>query len=211
MERSMELMRVAVIEHADGALAPLADDVVVAVYRRGADGWERESSRTFRVAGESLAGMRERLREFAAMLGSVRMVVAREIGGIAVSVLDQRGFRLCTMDSFDGRCLDALCEEIQKEKTGGAEVAARPAPHPVETDVPGCYVCDLTAILREYPDLSSKKVLRPFLDSTPFVELRVHFGHVPPWLPEELAQRGLSWDDDPGQDVVRIFPPLCAT
>ncbi|MDR1857216.1 MAG: hypothetical protein LBR22_08715 [Desulfovibrio sp.] len=207
MEHAMDAVSVAVMERPDGYLAPLAGDVVVAIYRRSSEGWSREVEGECRLdAGAGLAGMREGLRGLVPLLGTARIVVAREVGGVAVSMLDQRGFRLCGMDRFDAGCLDALCEEI---RSGEEEGDVRVPPRPVETDVPGRYVCDLTAILRDHPELSSKKVLRPFLDTTPFVELEVRFGHVPPWLPEELDRRGLSWDDDPDRDSMRIFPKNC--
>jgi hypothetical protein len=50
---------------------------------------------------------------------------------------------------------------------------------------------DLSAALAARPDLTSKKILRPFLDRAAFLELRVLFDHLPPWLEAELGARGL--------------------
>lgn len=151
--------------------------------------------------------MRDKLRHLVATLGNTRILVATSISGIAYSVLDQRGFRLCEMDGFTPDILDALVESVNTP-IGMQGIAD----HPVETSTPGHYVCDLTAILKEYPDLTSKKVLRPFFENTPFIEVQVLFGHMPPWILPELAERGLGCDKadaDDGKVRLRIFPLLC--
>ncbi|MDR1659669.1 MAG: hypothetical protein LBR94_04925 [Desulfovibrio sp.] len=205
----MEYTSVAVVTDRQGNLARFSDDVLVTVYRKHAGGWICGKSIRFCVEpGQDLAGMRGKLRDLAEALGRTRILLAASVSGIACSVLDQRGFRLCEMSGFspgEPDVLDALAERAS------APAQSVPSPSPAEIS-PGVYQCDLTDILREYPDLSSKKILRPFFDKTPFAELRIACGHVPPWLLPELKERGLEHDGprpENGKLWLRVRPSAC--
>jgi len=56
---------------------------------------------------------------------------------------------------------------------------------PTETDIDGVYTLDLVTALEEFPELSSKMILKPFLKSTPFTELTLICRHLPHWLETE--------------------------
>ncbi|MDR1685103.1 MAG: hypothetical protein LBR82_01435 [Desulfovibrio sp.] len=225
----MEHTSVAVVTDGRGKLARFADGVFVRVYSRENNTWrcaetvplrmERtrppgpepgesvsgEHSGSASAFAETPAGLRAGLREFVAALGDTRILVAVSISGIAYTVLDQRGFVLCEMDDFDPGCLDALTEALN------APPAVSPAPdRPMPTGEPGVYACDLVLTLRAYPELSSKKILLPFLAESAFTELRVLCGHVPPWLPPELQRRGFACEGPQAADgklLLRISPP----
>ena len=206
----MEYASVAVVTDRQGNLARFADDVLVTVYHRQAWGWTCGKSIRFCVEpGLDPAGMRGRLRGLVEALGRTRILLAASVSGIAYSVLDQMAFRICEMDGFspeEPEVLDALAES--------ASAPAKSAPPPCPAEIsPGVYQCDLMDILGEYPDLSSKKILRPFFSETPFVELRIACGHVPPWLLPELKERGLEHDgpaSENGKLWLRIRPSACA-
>ncbi|MDR2669133.1 MAG: hypothetical protein LBC14_04170 [Desulfovibrio sp.] len=225
----MEYTSVAVVTDGQGKLATFADGVSAGVYRRENNAWRCCGTVPLRVEGarpsgpepgeagdgehrgtalaftETPAGLRDRLRGFVAALGDTRILVAVSISGIAYTVLDQRGFVLCEMDDFDPECLDALTETLNTPPDAPA-VPDRPAP----TGEPGVYVCDLVLMLREYPELSSKKILLPFLAESSFTELRVLCSHMPPWLPPELQRRGFICKEPStgnGKLLLRIYPP----
>ncbi|MDR1777370.1 MAG: hypothetical protein LBR31_06035 [Desulfovibrio sp.] len=206
----MEYESIAVVVDRQGQLTRFSDDILVNVYHRQGKTWVcTERMPFFLDPGLDLAGMRDKLRALIDSLGQTRILLAASICGVAYSVLDQRGFRLCEMDSFspeEADVLDALVERVV------APVKAPSPPYPAEI-APGVYQCDLTEVLREHPDLSTKKVLRPFFDKTPFVELRMAFSHVPPWLLPELVERGLVWSEpvSAGDKLwMTVRPSTCA-
>ncbi|MDR1947313.1 MAG: hypothetical protein LBQ51_09150 [Desulfovibrio sp.] len=202
----MEYAAVAVITDRQGKLARFSDDVLARVYRREKSGWVLSAAVPFLAEpGENPARMRGRLRDFVAALGDTRILIAASISGIAYSVLDQRGFRLCEMDGFDPECLDALIESLNAP-SNASDVPDRP----MATGEPGVYECDLMLMLREYPELSSKKILLPFLADAAFTELRIACGHVPPWLPPEMKRRGFVCKGptaEGGKLRLLIYPP----
>ena len=83
---------------------------------------------------------------------------------------------------------------------------------PTPTDIPGVYTINLMEVQAAHPDITSKKALRPFLASTPFVELEIICGHMPPWLEEHMRQHHLTCArtrQDDGTVRARISQALC--
>ena len=71
---------------------------------------------------------------------------------------------------------------------------------------------NLMEVQAAHPDITSKKALRPFLASTPFVELEIICGHMPPWLEEHMRQHHLTCArtrQDDGTVRARISHALC--
>lgn len=200
---------VAVIKDGKGEIASFANAAFIEefVWKEGA--WSLGRSFPFGLGGAGTPSTaRAKARELLAALGGTRVLVGRAISGVAYTVLDQAGLALCEMDAFSPDCLDALAETINTPESGPAV-----PDKPVETGVPGCYVLDLKAALAAWPDLSSKKILRPFLKNTFFVELNLLCAHVPPWLPPELEGRGMTYREAPsGGDVTLVIAaPSCNT
>ncbi|MDR2051637.1 MAG: hypothetical protein LBQ63_07705 [Deltaproteobacteria bacterium] len=201
----MEYASVAVISDRQGKPVRFAGDALALIYRKENGVWAHSGTVPFCIGEKATpARLRESLRDFIAALGETRVLIAASISGLAYSVLDQRGFRLCTLDAFDPECLDALMEALNAPPEDPA-VENRPT----AAGDPGVYECDLTLMLREYPELSSKKILLPFLDAAAFAELRITCGHVPPWLPPELKRRGFVhevYDLEDGKALLRVYP-----
>ena len=132
--------------------------------------------------------MRRAVEKLAVDLEDVRVLLGASVSGIAYVALDRLGFRLCEMDGFSPECLDALKDALE----GPAEGKAAAPDRPQETGLPGVYSLDLGKALEAWPDLSSKRILRPFLQGVEFSRLELFCGHVPPWLPPELERLGLD-------------------
>jgi hypothetical protein len=152
-----------------------------------------------------LGHMRQRLRELAGLLPEVKSLVSRGYPGLSMEVLTRAGFNLYRLDGFDEGVLPAIAEN---DLTGQFETELAPKA-PVETEEgSGEYFLDLREALSAYPELTSKKILRPFFDSATFMTLKVIHDHLPPWLPPELKARGYGWDgrEIPGGYLVEISP-----
>ncbi|MDR2352106.1 MAG: hypothetical protein LBF22_02910, partial [Deltaproteobacteria bacterium] len=57
----------------------------------------------------------------------------------------------------------------------------------------GIFYLNVLQTINAYPDLSTKKILRPFFKKEKFKELIFIYDHFPPWLPEVLTSLGLCW------------------
>jgi hypothetical protein len=184
-----EKMKAAVIRGADGKISDLLYGTVVEIFHNtGSNIWEKVDTWNFtgldKLSSKELRPALERLTE---KLAGVDLAVGTSFAGLVCQSLTRAGINLCLMDDFDPECLSELAE---------AAIAPQAAPVsmvPVETEPgSGLFELDLTAALSYDPESSSKKILRPFFNQTPFLELRLIFDHIPPWLGPELEKRGLQ-------------------
>jgi Fe-only nitrogenase accessory protein AnfO len=199
-----EPVSVAVIRDGNGDLSSLGDSALIEIHRKGRRrGWKCVRTIPWTPGPDrSPAAVRGAVADLAAALEDARILVGTSVSGIAYTVLDQRGFCICELDAFSPDCLDALTAALEAPPREAA-VPDRPW----ESGTPGVYDFDLAPALAAYPDLSSKKILRPFLRGGHFSLLRLSCGHLPPWLLPELAGLGLEWRREEG-DATRldIFP-----
>jgi Fe-only nitrogenase accessory protein AnfO len=195
---------IAVAMKADGELAVIPETEEVMFFHKGPDGWvvDRTIGFDFKDAN-GLCGMRKRLYEMSKELTEVKAMVAKGYPGISMEVLSRAGFTLYQLDGFD--------EEVLTDIGAQSLDAQRSYPlvpkEPYETEEgSGTFFLDLRRALNTYPELTTKKILRPFFDSKKFATLNVIYDHLPPWLPEELGQRGFGWDSGevPGGVLITI-------
>ncbi len=135
-----------------------------------------------------MAALRERLRQLAGRLPQGAALVATGISGLAYNELSRLGFCLCELAAFTPAVLEPLAAEIEAKAQEDAPVPTGP----VATATPGVYRINLMEVMAAHPEISSKKALQPFLASTPFVELDLICGHMPPWLEEHMRQHRLT-------------------
>jgi hypothetical protein len=122
----------------------------------------------------------ERLLDF---INDCQTVAFKEIFGIPFTVFDKAG---CNIFSIEDDSLEQLMEiendilALEEEKKKRVKMGSSMVP--VETDTPGVYFFDMIKAQEKYPEITSKKALKPFFDTVPFMELRFISAHMPPWI-----------------------------
>ncbi len=113
-------------------------------------------------------------------------VAGTSITGLLYTLLNQQGKHIFEIRDTNPETLSGIAGDIAmaQAKQALAEDAFNAA-QLTETDKPGVYTLDLIKVLQTYPALSSKMILKPFLQSTPFTELTVICHHSPCWLENE--------------------------
>jgi hypothetical protein len=186
--------RIAVLFGEDGALAELPALSKVSFFEPAGQGWAECGSLPFTFAGRlGLCAMRQRLSEFMGGLGGVRAILARGFPGVSRDVLSRNGYVLYETQAFEEGVLHGILENLSEGGDAGGEGPVPTAPQE-EGAGTGLYFLDLRLALNANPDLSTKKLLRPFLQAGGFRELRFLYDHFPPWLPAELAALGYSYE-----------------
>ena len=174
-----------------------------------AGAWRRLKIIPFTLSGcYELVDMRNRLRTIEQLLPQGAVIAGTSIAGLAYSELNQMGFCLCELERFSPEILDALAAEV----AASAETSAQVPAEPVAGDSPGAYTINLVEVQAAHPEVSSKKALRPFLASTPFVELEIICSHMPPWLEGHMKDHNLTCSRSRTQDGhlrLRISHALC--
>ncbi len=136
------------------------------------------------IAPSSPAAVRTKVNELIAGLGDCKAVAFGSISGIPYSAFDMAGFCIFQLTDNSRESIEGLLEELGQFKKEQSKVSQAKAV-PEETGVEGVYRFDLIGAQEKNPELSSKKALIPFFESTPFVELKIICTHIPPWLEKD--------------------------
>ena len=143
----------------------------------------------------SIISLRSTISEMIESLGDCKVFVAKEVVGQLFSVLEANGFNIYEAEGKPEQFLESIfASEIEESKRALNVDQESVIPHPIETETKGKYFIDLKEVLSSYPDLSSKKVLLPFLSSRNFKALEIICGHVPKWFDYEFKLKGFQYD-----------------
>lgn len=171
----------------DGNLAPFMECNMGYIYEKGKDGWSLGDTASFSpIPAGTVRETRMGMKEVLPLAGEADAICCGEITGIPFAEFDRAGYCIFSIDAVNDRTLDGILEDMEAsdEKKRIREEIIKNA-RPAETEEPGIYVLDLIMLQKECPEISSKKALREFLDTVPFLELRIDCAHIPPWLERE--------------------------
>jgi hypothetical protein len=181
---------VAVIKGLDGALGDPSGGGRVEFWAKDEGRWTL--TRTFdfdpllpprlKDAGSAVGRLAEELKVASA-------VAAKGFPDLAFQALLKAGPALCEMPEFQPEWLDDILDAALDPSWEDETASLTPVESPPGS---GVFEIDLGAALAAAPELSSKRILKPFLEAVPFLELRVLFDHFPPWLEGDLKRRGLG-------------------
>lgn len=179
----------------EGFTSTLKEDGIIRVYTHNpnTNSWEVTKEFEFTLSqSTSISAVRSEILSMVQKIGDCRIFAAREVAGQLYSVLEANGFNVYETEGKPEQFLDSIWASEEKENRNSPE---KTGPHastdPKETDVPGTYSINLKAVLNTNPNLTSKKILLPFLASRNFKVLKVICDHVPKWFDDEFEKQGL--------------------
>ena len=182
-------MRIAVFVDGSGKLSAPHQAVRVSYYAKENGRWSETKSVPMKpVSMESAETRSAFLRELETLVQDAQAVAGSSITGLAYTALNKPGKHIFEITELSPEQLSGIAGDVAMEDARrklAAEVFRQAMP--VKTEIAGVYSLDLVTALEENPDLSSKMILRPFLQSTPFTELTIICRHVPNWLLQEQA------------------------
>jgi len=130
----------------------------------------------------------------------------KEIFGIPFSVFDKAGYNIFSMDYYSEEMLMGIADDINSlNDANKMKEEILNSARPTETDTPGVYFFDLLEVQTKCPDITSKQALKPFLDTTPFMELRLVCAHMPPWIEKDSRFNVVTERNDRGIYSVITF------
>lgn len=122
----------------------------------------------------------ERIKEYS------KIIVGQDISGIAYHILNKNNLLIFEVDHVDAAVLDGVMTDIQAYEEDTLRETEDLPPYPVSKENDGIYMLDMIQVQLRYPELSTKKVLVPFFQETPFLQLLMVCSHVPAWLTESV-------------------------
>lgn len=151
------------------------------------------------ILPQKTAGVREATKRLVTLLEECETVAFGEITGIPYTVFDHAGYQIFSIPDDSQETLVGIAQDIdQMQKEEQEKQKAVSNVRPIETETPGVYYLDLLKVQELHPELSSKKVLKEFMQTTPFMELKLNCAHVPPWIEKDGRWKVQSTNTDKG-------------
>jgi Fe-only nitrogenase accessory protein AnfO len=203
-------LKIAVVENEDQKASSIFELGFIAIYEEDCGEWKVLNRFENKVCNaKGMAAVRTAVADTIKQLGDVKIIVASEIPGIASGTFQAAGFDiflgensvLNVLDSIKKEMLEAI-EERQKE--------------PPKFDImqflepgvsKGDFSINIEEIMFKNPDLTSKKILIPYLKNGEFNRLDVICSHIPKWFVMDIGALGFEYEivsDLPNRKTVRV-------
>jgi Fe-only nitrogenase accessory protein AnfO len=203
-------LKIAVVENDDRKTSSIFEPGFIAIYEEDDRGWKVLNRFENKVCNaKGMAAVRTAVADTIKQLGDVKVIVASEIPGIASGTFQAAGFDiflvensvLNILDSIKKETLEAI-EERQKEPQK-FEIKQFLEPGVSKGD----FSINIEEIMFKNPDLTSKKILIPYLKNGEFNRLDVICSHLPKWFVTNLGALGFEYEivsDLPNKKTVRV-------
>lgn len=176
--------KIAVFTDENGKLANFYQCVQIRIYEKGEEKFQLAEQISYeKIEPQNPIQIRKKTEELMECIKDCKTVAFLEILGIPYAVFDKWGCNIFSITEDSVEQLEAMELEVQavlaeeeKRKAMGNQTV------PMETETPGVFFFDFILAQEANPEISSKKALKAFLDTVPFMELRLVSAHVPPWL-----------------------------
>ena len=172
--------RIALTINNNNRLCTFPDSSYVKIMQRTSEAWQTEKMLPINLQVTSTEELRTRIRNLIDNVPDCRILLSAAVRGIPYHVFDKMGFAIFEAPSVSETLLNDIVKEVatNKEELTDDRLVSQT---PVEI-ITGCYYLDYLLLESKHPEVTTKKALLPFFDSTPFFSLTVRLSHLPPWL-----------------------------
>lgn len=203
-------LKLSVLVRDDQSVAGIDDCCQVNTYQFEGGDWKTVHCIQWQL-GE-LSGMshiRKGVQGLIEQLGDSRVIIGRKITGLPYHIFDKEGFHIFVTDKpISAELLSSVRRELvhadtEREFHTSASQKIRKTPYSPHND--GIYYLDLAALQQAFPDVSSKKALRQFMEEAQFQELHLTCVHMPPWLADSVNASGMHiWLSDQEDGTCKV-------
>lgn len=191
-------------------LSPLAEADTMMVFEKRKNDWVPRKEIPYHIdLSTNLQEIRNQARNLITKLDDCKIIVSQSITGLVYNVFDRMGFHIFEVAAFRPAIFDDILADIHHNTEKIQRNEAIPTT-PIET-VDGIFFLDLIQLQINRPDISSKKALQPFLNSTPFIKLDMLCSHLPPWLEntEYKSKFDITSKKSGSANLVTITKKIC--
>jgi Fe-only nitrogenase accessory protein AnfO len=204
------VLKIAVVENNNQKTSSIFEPGFIAIYEEDGEEWKvlkRFENKVCNAKG--IAAVRTAVTDIVKQLDDVKIVVASEISGITFGTFQAAGFAIFLVEN---NTLDIL-NSVKKDML---EVIEERKEKPREFDITqflepgvnkGDFSLNMEEILLKNPELTSKKILIPYLKKRKFNRLDVICSHIPKWFSTDLVVLGFECEtinELPNRKTVRI-------
>ncbi|WP_292391764.1 Fe-only nitrogenase accessory protein AnfO [Methanosarcina sp. UBA5] len=203
-------MKIAVVENENQKASSIFEPGFIAIYEEDGGEWKvliRFENKVYNARG--MAAVRTAVADTIKQLGDVKVIVASEIPGIASGTFQAGGFDIFLVE---GNVLNLL-DSIKKEMLEAIEERQK---EPPKFDImqflehgesKGNFSINIEDVMFKNPELTSKKILIPYLKNGEFNRLDIICSHIPKWFVTDLGALGFEYEivsDLPNKKTVRV-------
>ena len=203
-------MKIAVVENNNQKTSSIFEPGFIAIYEEEGGEWRVLNRFENEVCNaKGIAAVRTAVADTIKQLGDVKIVVASEIPGIAFGTFQAAGFEIFLVENSVLDVLDSVKKEMlevieeRKEKPRKFDIMQFLEPGTSKGD----FSINIEEILLKNPELTSKKILIPYLKKGEFNRLDVICSHIPKWFITDLGVLGFEYEtvnELPNRKTVRI-------
>lgn len=175
--------------------------------------WQVKDEIHYRLdTSSSMAETRDNIRSIILQLMDCKILIGKSVTGLAYNILDRMGFIIYEAASVSDQLFDEILTESEEAAADSGATAGATPTSPVMTSEEGVYYLNLIELQEQHPEISSKKALKSFIETTPFYKLEVVCSHIPPWFDALLPQKRLIYSTQELQKnvlKVEIIKKVC--
>ncbi|MDY9927757.1 Fe-only nitrogenase accessory protein AnfO [Methanosarcina sp.] len=189
-------MKIAVVENDNWQTSSIFEPGSITTYEDGEE-WKVMNRFENKVCNaKGMAAVRIAAADTIKQLDDVKVIVASEIPGIASGIFQAAGFDIFIVENS---VLDVL-DSVKKEMLEAIEKRQK---EPAKFDImqflepgvnKGDFSLNMEKILSKNPELTSKKILIPYLKIGEFNRLDVICSHTPKWFVTDLGALGFEYE-----------------
>jgi Fe-only nitrogenase accessory protein AnfO len=204
------VLKIAVVENNNQKTSSIFEPGFVAIYEEDGGEWKVLNHFENKVCNaKGIAAVRMAVGDTVKQLDDVKIVVASEIPGIAFGTFQAAGFEIFLVENSALDVLDSVKKEMlelieeRKEKPQKFDIIQFLKPGINKGD----FCLNMEEILSKNPELTSKKILIPYLKNGEFNRLDVTCSHIPKWFNIDLGVLGFEYEtvnELPNKKTIRI-------
>ncbi len=203
-------MKISVVESNDQKTSSIFEPGFIVTYEEDGGEWKVLNRFENKVcSAKSIAAVRMAVEDTIKQLDNVKIVVASEIPGIASGIFEVAGFAIFLVEKSGFDVLDSVKKEMR-------EIIEKQQGKPSKFDImqflepgtnKGDFCLNMEKILSKNPQLTSKKILLPYLKNGEFNRLDVICSHISKWFTTNLRVLGFEYETVnslPNEKTVKI-------
>jgi Fe-only nitrogenase accessory protein AnfO len=203
-------LKISVVESNDQKTSSIFEPGFIVTYEEDGGEWKVLNRFKNKVcSAKSIAAVRMAVEDTIKQLDNVKIVVASEIPGIASGIFEVAGFEIFLVGKSGFDVFDSVKKEMgkiiekQQEKPSKFDIMQFLEPGTNKGD----FCINMEKILSKNPQLTSKKILLPYLKNGEFSSLDVICSHIPKWFTTNLRVLGFEYETVnslPNEKTVKI-------
>jgi Fe-only nitrogenase accessory protein AnfO len=204
------VLKISVVESNNQKTSSIFEPGFIVTYEEEGGVWKVLNSFENKVYNaKGIVAVRIAVEDTIKQLSDVKIVVASEIPGIASGIFEAAGFEIFLMEKNGFDVLDSVKKEMlelieeQKEKPNKFDIMQFLEPGMSKDD----FCLNMEKIFSKNPQLTSKKILLPYLKKGEFNSLDVICSHIPKWFTKDLSVLGFEYETVkslPNEKTVKI-------